>query len=211
MYFLSLVLILLSLNTQAAFNDMDCLNVNFNTTIVHKGPPLGLTENVLKIHKSLCVITIEHEKLKFFNKKWEIDVCREPVHIKSGSKDVEVIKRPLNCSGESKGHEFCTTMQDIFTLVQDDGLIFANGEKEDLSSDHGKVYCNFLLVKKYLEEGFVLSRFSVYENFIVKGLSSDYAQSQNPQYSNSNSEQTPSPSPSPSPTSSEQIPEKYQQ
>ncbi len=209
MYLLPFFLIFLSVNVNATFNDMDCLNINYKTTVIHKGPPLGLTENILKIHKSLCVITVEHEKLKFFNKKWEIDVCREPVHIKSGTKDIEVIKRPANCVGESKGHEFCTTMQDVFNLVQDDGLIFANGEKEDLNSDHGKVYCGFLLMKKYLEEGFVLSRFSFYENFIVKGLNPNYGKS--PVASTSNGIE---PSPSPTPqlsTDHNQAPEKYQQ
>lgn len=192
-----------SLNAYGAFNDMDCLNINFKSQISHKGAPLGLTENILRIQKSLCVITIEHEKLKFFNKKWDIDVCRGPVHIKSGTKEIEVLKRPSSCIGENKGHEFCTIMQDVFDIIQDDGLIFADGEKENLASDHGKTYCSFLLLKKYLEEGFILSRHNFYENFIVKGMAPAPSQENQGQGGSVNTEVVPAPTPTPTPSLSE--------
>ncbi len=143
----------------SAFDEMECLNSNFSTSVSHKGKPFGLTKNIIKIGKENCVITIEHEKLKFMKKKYVIDVCRAPVHIKSGVGAVEVLKREGECEKKSKG-EFCKELRFIEDVIQDDGLIFAKGEKEDISTDHGRIYCSYLLLKAYLDSGRVLSRHS---------------------------------------------------
>jgi hypothetical protein len=154
---LTLLVLFFTSSAFSAFDEMQCLNSSFSTSVSHKGKPFGLTQNVIKIGKENCVITIEHEKLKFMKKKFVIDVCRAPVHIKAGVGAVEVLKREGECDKKAKG-EFCKELRFIEDIIQDDGLIFAKGEKEDIETDHGRIYCSYLLLKAYLESGRVLSR-----------------------------------------------------
>lgn len=140
-----------------AYSELECLDASYETQITHKGFPFGLTQNKLTITKDRCVVSIGHEKLKFIKDKWVIDVCREPIHMKKGAGAVEVIKRSGIC-GETSKDTFCGEFSRLGAMIQDDGLIFAEGEKEDLTSDHGKVYCAFSLLQRYLGQGVVLSR-----------------------------------------------------
>ncbi len=154
----SLIVLLIPFFANAnTYTELECLDASFETTISHKGFPFGLTKNILTTSKDKCVITIHHEKLKFIKDQWVIDVCREPVHMKKGAGAVEVIKRDGVCVEGSKS-SYCGELARLKTLIQDDGLIFAEGEKEDLSSDHGKIYCAFSVIQRYLEQGIVLSR-----------------------------------------------------
>lgn len=140
------------------FNIEQCVQSEFNTTVSHKGWPFGLHEVILKIDKKQCKVIVYHEHFKYLKKTWEIDVCRGPVHIKMGSDSVEVFKRVDVCDGqggESSG--YCSRYKNLTRVLQDDGLIFANGQKEDLDTDHGRVNCVFMLVKRYLNKGFVFS------------------------------------------------------
>ena len=92
-------------------------------------------------------------------KKWKIDVCRGPVHIKSGATSVEVQKRPENgCLDKNSKNDFCQSYTELMDRIQDDGLIFAEGEKEVLETARGKVFCSYLLLKSYLGDAKVLSR-----------------------------------------------------
>lgn len=152
-----LFLILPTLASATSYSEVECLDASFETTISHKGFPFGLTENKLTVGKDKCVVTIKHEKMKFIKDQWVIDVCREPVHMKKGAGSVEVIKRDGVCVEGGKS-SYCGELDRLKMLIQDDGLIFAIGEKEDLSSDHGKVYCSFALIQRYLSQGIVLSR-----------------------------------------------------
>ncbi len=140
-----------------SYTELECLDASYETTISHKGFPFGLTQNILKVSKDHCVITINHEKLKFIKDQWVIDVCREPVHMKKGAGAVEVIKRDGVCVEGTKS-SYCGELSRLKALIQDDGLIFAEGEKEDIASDHGKVYCAFSVMNRYLDQGIVLSR-----------------------------------------------------
>jgi len=150
------IFFLFSFNLYSSVDDYQCLVENFSTTVSHKGKPFGLFKTKIKIDKQGCVITIDHEKYKYLKNHWVVDTCREPVHIKQGSGSLEVIKREGVC-GESNT-DYCESLNKILSVIQDDGLIFAPGEKENLKSDHGKFYCSFLLLKRYLKEGVVLKR-----------------------------------------------------
>ena len=83
------------------------------------------------------------EKLKFIKKKWEVDVCREPIHIKYGAGTVDILKRKNRCPELGKT-DFCESFVEMKEALLDDGLIFAKGEREDISSDHGRIYCSYL-------------------------------------------------------------------
>ena len=169
----------------ASFTDMECIDSNYTTEVKHKGQPFGLTENILKVSKDRCVVTIEHEKLKYMKNKWILDVCRGPVHVKSDKGSIEVIKRKGECLKNSK-QEFCATLSSIESIIQDDGLIFADGEKEDLSSDHGKTYCAFLLMKKYLRDGMIFNKGQEYSNTLEASKIKSVVVSPNTQVSPAN-------------------------
>jgi len=154
---LLLLILLPQIVLAKAYTEVECLDASYETEISHKGFPFGLTQNKLKISKDRCVVTIEHERMKFIKSKWVIDVCREPVHIKKGAGAVEVIKRE-GLGTDAIKSEYCGEYSRLKALIQDDGLIFAEGEKEDLGADHGRVYCAFSLMQRYLDQGIVLSR-----------------------------------------------------
>lgn len=146
------------LTSLSAFERKDCLNATYSTTISHNGHPFGLTQNLITVEKEKCSLKINTEKLKFQKNSWEIDVCRGPVHIKEGIGSVTVHKRIVDCQSNSEPDTFCDNYKKIDLYIQDFGLIFAKGEKEDLGSDHGKVYCASILLDEYLKVGTVLSR-----------------------------------------------------
>ncbi len=162
----SIILVLLISNVYSMdmFSDMDCIQGSYDAVVEHKAAPFGLSKNILAISKSDCSISISHSKLKFMKSSWIIDVCREPVHIKIDDGGVEVLKRVDSCKNGSS--IYCKEVAKIEKILQDDGLIFAPGEKENISSDHGKVYCSYLLTKKYLREGIVFNRGKEYSGIL---------------------------------------------
>lgn len=149
-------LLVMSLNAYGAFSVRECLLSDFDTKIVHKGKPFGLLKNILHVKKEKCVLSISHEKMKFMKKHWEIDVCRGPIHIKSGTGAIEVHKREVGCTTASK-KPFCKEYHTIVSVIQDDGLIFAQGQKEKITDDHGKIHCSSMLIQSYLNNGKVYS------------------------------------------------------
>lgn len=155
------LLLILSLNA-FAFEDIQCLQNEFETEIQRGLDPFGLFHKKLKVTKSKCEFILEVEKFKYLKEKWIIDVCRTPVHIKKGVKMVDVLKRDGSCDGDSLGNDYCQNTKELITLIQDEGLIFAKGQKENLSTDHGKFYCSYLLFQKYLHKGIVFDRDSKY-------------------------------------------------
>ncbi len=165
-WFRILTIAILTITNSKAFSDNECLNSSFDTVVTHKAAPFGLTQNTLKVSKKNCVIDIHHNKLKFLTKNWIIDVCRSPVHIKINEKSISVEKRSHSCSdGAKKG--FCSSYKKIDLILQDDGLIFADGEKEDIKTDHGRIYCAYLLVQKYLDQGIVFNRKKNYDDAVL--------------------------------------------
>lgn len=164
-----IVLFLIPFNLHA-FSDMNCIGENFNARVAHKVAPFGLLEKILDISKSNCVVTIKHIQYQFFKKTWVIDVCRTPVHIKEGSGSVDVLKQSSNGCPDKKNEKYCNEMNTIQSVFQDDGLIFAEGEKENLNSVHGKIYCAYLLFNNYLKIGMVINRNKDYQDVLEPNL-----------------------------------------
>jgi len=141
------------------FEGSDCLKSQFSIQISHKGPPLGFLLNKLKVKKNNCVLVVEKEKLRLARSKWEFDVCRYPIHIKEGTGAVKVhkkLRKSCDFTTENKD-SFCNSLKDLKNAISDYGLIFAHGEKEDLLSDHGKIYCTFLLINLYFDDERIFS------------------------------------------------------
>ena len=142
------------------FNKKNCINTNFDISISHPAYPLGLAENIIRVKKDNCEILVFHEKLKFIKNNWLIDVCRIPIHIKKRGRSIDIVKRTVPCNKNSiTKNDFCSEYFSIRQKIQDDGLIFAKGEKENLNAEHGKIYCAYTLLESYLAKGHVLSRY----------------------------------------------------
>lgn len=159
----------LSTTASATFTDSACLKSSFDTKVSHKSFPLGFADTVLNVKKEGCVITIGHEKMKYMKKRWIIDVCRGPIHIKYGTGSIDVFKRLGDCKG-SMASDYCSHLSTIELLLQDDGLIFADGDKGNLEQDHGKIYCSYMLALSYLNKGLVFNREQDYSNVLIRGM-----------------------------------------
>ena len=70
-----------------------CMEKDYKVEITRKAFPFGLFEKKLTMTKSKCQIKIHHESYHWLKKGWEVDVCREPIHVKDGIYSLEVLKK----------------------------------------------------------------------------------------------------------------------
>lgn len=172
MFLFRLSLIILSFNafSYSAFTDNQCLNEAFESNVEHKSGPFGINKVSLKVKKDLCVINVEFTRWFILKKAWQIDVCREPVHIKEASGSL-IVHKKVDCGLEAapneEGQKYCQLKASLERIIKDEGLIYALGEKEDLSSDHGKIFCGFSLISKYLNESIIFNRHKKYSGVVV--------------------------------------------
>lgn len=171
--FKTVLFTLLSLNVFAVdyqpFFDNECLDKDFSVDINHRYGLFSLLEKNLNVNKEKCSIKVTLSYLYMFKKYWHVDVCRGPVHLKRGKDFGSIEKIPVACVPDAEGvlPTFCRSKDDLQVALQDQGLLHADGEKENLESDHGKIYCSYLLVKKYLNEQLVFNRHKKYSGEIV--------------------------------------------
>ncbi len=160
--FLALVMISGSVLAQTRFSSKSCLDSSYKMKMVQKGPLFGLLKQEFVIDKKNCIVHITHKK--YFPREWVIDVCREPVHIKvTSATGVDVAKKEGDCLKKDNSRDtsdFCSQYFTMMDVIQDDGLIFAEGDRDNLYSDHGRTYCSYLLLKKYLNESVIFSRYT---------------------------------------------------
>lgn len=144
------------------FSSSECLQAKYSTQILHRGRFFGLVENKLSIKKDVCNIEVVFKGI--LETKWMLDVCREPIHIKVTSKgSQDVYKRNEKCAEKIKT-DFCYYRNELLNSLQDHGLIYAEGQREDIKQSHGQIYCSYLLVKRYLDDGIVFSTFESPKN-----------------------------------------------
>jgi hypothetical protein len=117
------------------------------------------------------LINIQYRR--YLPKEWTIDVCREPVHIKVASATgTDVAKKTDNCVKPDKSRNtssFCGQYFDLVDVLQDDGLIFAEGDRDSLGTPHGRIYCSYLLLERYLTDEIMFSRYTQVANIFEKG------------------------------------------
>lgn len=151
-----------SLFAQSRFSSKSCLDASYKMKMTQKGPLFGLMKQEFVIDKKNCILHISHKK--YLPKEWIIDVCREPVHIKvTSATGVDVAKKEADCMKKDNSRDtsdFCSQYFSMMDVIQDDGLIFAEGDRDNLESAHGKTYCSYLLLKKYLNDTVVFSRYT---------------------------------------------------
>lgn len=165
----SLIAILL-LNFQsshaAKFSSAECLDAQFSANVKHEGKFFGLLKNHLTINKNKCKLDIVFRGI--LETVWKIDICREPIHMKVTSKGSQnVFKRSKECTDDNKS-DYCYYRNELMSNIQDHGLIFAEGERELLKDTHGQVYCAELLLKRYLDDGYVFSSYEAPKNIYEK-------------------------------------------
>lgn len=153
------------------FSSKSCLEANYKNKISHRGPLFGLLTHELVIQKTNCVIKVSHKK--YMPREWVIDVCREPVHIKVTTvTGVDVAKKIEDCVKPDQSHgtsDFCAQYFKLMDVIQDDGLIFAEGDRDSLYTSHGKTYCAYLLMQRYLNDSLMLSRYTDVPEIFDKG------------------------------------------
>ncbi len=165
-YSILVVLFISSTAFGQKFTSKQCLDAKFETSIKHEGKFFGLIKNNLKIEKSQCIVEIKFKNI--LETKWLIDICREPIHIKVTSKGSQsVYKRSEKCEKSNKS-DYCSFYIELYDTLQDYGLIFAEGERENLSTSHGQTYCTFLLLKRYLHDGYLFSKYDLPKNLFVE-------------------------------------------
>lgn len=153
-----LVLFLITGAFGQKFSSKECLDASFETSIKSKGKFFGLIKNDISISKNKCKITFKHKGI--LESIWNVDLCREPIHMKVLSKGSEnVFKRQETCSKESTS-DFCYYLKELKTNISDYGLIFAEGLREKLKDPHGQVYCTSLLLDRYFDDQVVFSLFT---------------------------------------------------
>jgi hypothetical protein len=165
-----LLVTLSSALAQTRFSPKSCLDATYKMKMTQNGPLFGLIKQEFIINKKDCIVHITHKK--YLPKEWFVDVCREPVHIKvTSATGVDVAKKDSSCTqvGKTKNtSDFCSQYFDVMDVIQDDGLIFADGDRDNLESDHGKTYCAYLLLKKYLNDSVVFSRYTDVPNIFLE-------------------------------------------
>lgn len=156
------ILMMGAATAQTRFLPKSCLDASYKMKMTQKGPLFGLLKQEFIIDKKNCIIHISHKK--YLPKEWIVDVCREPVHIKvTSATGVDVAKKEAECIKKDQSRDtsnFCSQYFSMMDVIQDDGLIFAEGDRDNLSSAHGKTYCSYLLLKKYLFDSMVFSRYT---------------------------------------------------
>jgi len=167
--FLSFLLIG-SVCAQTRFSSKSCLDSTYKMKMTQKGPLFGLLKQEFLIDKNNCIVHISHKK--YLPKEWIIDVCREPVHIKvTSATGVDVAKKETECTKKDNSRDtsdFCSQYFTMMDIIQDDGLIFAEGDRDNLDSAHGKTYCSYLLLKKYLNDWVVFSRYTEVQDIFIE-------------------------------------------
>ncbi len=165
------LLIFLSLISYNVFSQSveSCLKGDFSSKISNADFMWGMVNYELVISKNRCVITLKKDK--FLKSEWKIDICREPIHIKAMQyfTNKEYIKE-VECSGKSK-NTFCKKTAELSRLLEKEALIHAKGEREDLDSEHGQVYCLYKLINEYLLHDEIFSMNKSYENALFHGVS----------------------------------------
>lgn len=152
------------------FTPKECLMASYDTTVTHKGDLWGLMKKDLTVKKNECEIIVLDKGI--LDSDWKVDVCREPIHVKATSKgSLSVHKRAGKCEQDNQ-NEFCESWSQLKGALEDKGLIFAEGERERLSTSHGKVYCAYLLLRKHLDDGVLFSKYQepvdIYQNGLKK-------------------------------------------
>ncbi|MEH0860430.1 MULTISPECIES: hypothetical protein [unclassified Halobacteriovorax] len=166
MQFLKFSILFLTINSVIAFTGTECFQSSFDVSVSHKSSPFGLLNKTLTISKKECEVEVAHNEYKYHNRSWVIDICRDPVHIKSTTTSIDVYRKAGECHKTS--NDFCDEYKTIRKIIEDDGLIFAEGAKNNLNDPHGRVFCASLVLNAYLKENNIFNRNGNYDSLMIR-------------------------------------------
>lgn len=136
------------------FQTSECVTRSFDGSVEIKKGLMGMFPWTMSVSKNRCLLDFKHKQ--FVETSWQIDLCREPVHIKIQSWFGEqfFLRQTYPCREKQ---DYCKKVDDLLDKLQNAALIYAKGERETINTDHGKFFCSYLLIKQYLMEGSVFS------------------------------------------------------
>lgn len=150
-----LLISLVSINSYAMFSSDICVTGEFVAQTQRQGAFWGAFKREFKVSKSRCKVVIKHDDV--ISSEWEIDICKEPINLKVEQYFTKkhYIKEEI-CTKKSKS-TFCRKVYELSALINKEGLVLAEGERDSLETEHGKIYCLSLILEKYLMKGDVFS------------------------------------------------------
>jgi hypothetical protein len=131
-----------------AFDSKTCIESNFSTNVKLVTNFWGMIKPEFSLEKKRCLLSLNYKNI--LEESWQVDLCKEPIHIKVHQyfSDKVYVKKS-NCSEEKD--IFCKKRKEVLSLIKNQGLVFAKGERSTLDSEHGKVYCFYKLLQKHLD------------------------------------------------------------
>ncbi len=137
-----------------SFESKQCLDLKFEVDIEKEGLFFGMIPYRFKIIKDRCEVKIQYQE--YTPVSWEVDLCREPVHLKKTDWfGLKILKKEKNCKGVTS--PFCDQWSLMMGTLRDEALILAKGERDSLETDHGKIYCLFHLLQAYGDYDYIFS------------------------------------------------------
>lgn len=147
LFLCSLFVLQLSSALASSYPQAECVQSPFQVKINRKGAFFGLLPYEFKMTKKRCVIDFDYRE--YYPIHWSVDICREPVHIKVEKfASASVIKKTGECNDLTS--EFCVELKKMMEVIQNDGLIYAEGERDTLETTHGKLFCMYTLLGNYM-------------------------------------------------------------
>lgn len=166
----ALLIIQASVSIAQKFTSDECLHSEYVTSIKNEGALFGLIKNNLVISKKECEVEIKYQNI--LETTWKIDICRKPIHIKLSSKGSQSVYKRVGECKQKNDSDYCQYWGELKEVLQDYGLIYAEGEREVIASAHGQTYCSYLLLEEYLGKGTLFSKYEKSKN-LFKMKSSD--------------------------------------
>ena len=151
----------------AMFSSSDCIVANFSKQIFLPAKYLGIFKREISLAKDRCLLSLKF-KSSFWFSKWEVDLCRDPIHLRyENFLGPELFRKNTSCL-KGQSDQFCDSAAKLKEVIQNELLLFAEGERDQLSTSHGTSYCLNLLFASYLEKDFSFSMESTHEYDIFK-------------------------------------------
>ena len=138
------------------FTSSECILTSFKKKIQLPNKYFGIFKRELFLSKERCLMSLKY-KYSFWFSQWEIDLCRDPIHVRyENFFGPELIRKDGECDKGQK-NSFCQTLSNLHDLIDNELLIYSEGERDQISSGHGTAYCLDLLFKSYLVRNFSFS------------------------------------------------------
>ncbi|MDA8792728.1 hypothetical protein N9N67_05750 [Bacteriovoracaceae bacterium] len=134
-----------------------CLSSGFDEKINSKFGVFNMFSQYVFIKKTDCEVNISFHR--FLPSSYSVNYCKNLVHVKTNGFLGEDIyyRKDMSCKLKPK-RPFCRAIKDLFHQIESVGLTYAKGEKTDLKTAYGKIYCINKALRQYLFKGVILDQ-----------------------------------------------------